>query len=196
MNPLRTVVMLCVLTLPAFGQDYYADYLSVGAGYYAADDRSTSSAVDIGYASFSGDKVLMADIHIKSITGTVLAVPKVGITSMTFSVTYGLLFSDDPLRPYAGGGMILGLNGINKNDVTKRRPELVVNDNLAESFGIFGVAGIHYRASSRIAIFSDVRYSFEYFSATIEEQSPEYVSIGGAYLRGGIRITINSSEDL
>lgn len=196
MKPFRTAVMLCVLSLPALGQDFYADYLSIGGGYFSAVDHSTSSAVDIGYSSISSGKILMADLHVKSITGTVLSVPNVDITSVNFSVTYGFLLEERTFQPYAGGGLILGLNGVEERDITSRRPELVVNDNVAQSFGIFGVAGLHMRVSSRFAFFVDGRYSFEYFSAFIEDQSEEFVSIGGAYLRGGIRITINSSEDL
>ncbi|MFA6467944.1 MAG: hypothetical protein WCW35_03535 [Bacteroidota bacterium] len=180
----------------AHAQDYYADYLSIGGGYYSAADGSHSSAFDAGYLNTSQGIIIGADLQVKSITATVFGVNNVGISSATFSMYYGYYYPGPIVSPYIAGGLIFGFNGLESSDVTNARPELVIKNSLSQSYGIFGMIGMQHELSGTFALFGDVRYGADYIYTYIENVSDEFVNLGGLYGRVGIRITINSSEDL
>ncbi|MFA6456039.1 MAG: hypothetical protein WCW40_04390 [Bacteroidota bacterium] len=177
-------------------QDFYADYLSIGGGYYSAANGSTSPAFDLGYMNYSQGIIIGADLHFKSITASIFNVSNVEITSATFSMYYGYYYPGTSLSPYFAGGMIVGLNGFESSDVTKVRPELVIKNSLSQSYGIFGLVGMQHELSNKIALYGDVRYGADYIYTYIENVSDEFVNLGGLYGRAGVRITLNSSEDL
>jgi hypothetical protein len=193
---LRSIALVFLILPPVLrSQEYYAAHLTLASGYYSTFNNSSASPVDVGYFVLSNKTVLGAELHVKKISATIFSVPDVGITSITLSTYYGYYFSDDAVKPYIAGGVLVGFNGMNSDDVTRHRPDLIVKDNLAESFGLFVLAGTHYTVSNQISFFADYRIGVDYLYTYIENQSSEFVNIGGHYLRAGIRITLNSSED-
>ena len=191
-------ILCCVVVMnpKLLGQDYYADYLSLAGGYYVAANSSTSGAVDIGYMVLNQGEVIGGELHMKTVSASVFGVDNVGVTAVTFSSFYGMMFTENDLRPYIAGGIVFGFNALNSNDITSKRPELVIKNDMTRSIGLFGVTGVQYFVSKRISLFTDVRYGIDYFYAYIEHVSDEYVNLGGLYSRAGIRITLSSSEDL
>ncbi|MBI2428725.1 MAG: hypothetical protein HYV29_08020 [Ignavibacteriales bacterium] len=191
----KVTFAVILLSQGLLSQDYYADYIFLGSGYYSGFSSATAVPVDIGYFAVNNQTVLEVQLQIKKNSATIFSVPEVGMTAVTFSACYGYHFSETSVKPYVAGGMLVGFNGINSGDVTRRRPDLVINNNVAESYGIFVLAGIHFMVSNRTSFFIDYRIGVDYLYTSIENQGDEFVNLGGQYIRAGVRIAIDTSED-
>ena len=160
-------------------------FFNLGGGKFVPFDGHSGYVVTGGVHLPVFSQVLVGgELEYRQFKTKILGVRGVDTRSLAFRAMGKFLFFQKGFTPYAGGGLSIALNIIDKEKIERGRPGIDVFDTVGIGSGIFGLVGFLIPVHSKVSFFAEGRASLDIQLTQFE--GTEVENLGGFSGLGGV----------